>query len=183
MTLSSPETIAARARAALAFANIKLTDKGAPVKVGSISQSTMSRIVSPTNPRGASVEELWEIADACGVPRAFMEEGFALPVATDLERRVDALERASDPTAGIRYLRSLLSHPELLREALRGEQGASERLIEALMHDALRHEAREPVDLSLPQSLQDAELEAAAELARPPSSGRAGAAKRRARGK
>jgi hypothetical protein len=92
--MTSADTIAARVRAALAYANIKLTDKGSPVKVGSISQATMARIISPTNPRGASVEELWAIADACGVPRSFMEEGFApleRPV-SDVERRLYELE-------------------------------------------------------------------------------------------
>ena len=88
--MGSPETIAARVRAALAYANIKLTDKGKPASVGSISQSTMARIVSPTNPRGASIEELWEIADACGVPRSFMEEGFSESGSAD--DRVSELE-------------------------------------------------------------------------------------------
>jgi hypothetical protein len=90
--LPPPETVAARARAALAYANIKLTEKGTPVKVGSVTQATMARIISPTNPRGAaSIDELWEIADACGVPRSFMEEGFSESVSAD--ERVEELER------------------------------------------------------------------------------------------
>jgi hypothetical protein len=88
--MDSPETIAARVRAALAYANIKLTDKGKPTSVGSINQSTMARIVSPTNPRGASIDELREIAEACGVPRSFMEEGFSEPASAD--ERVAELE-------------------------------------------------------------------------------------------
>lgn len=100
MELPPPEIVAARARAALAYANIKLTEKGAPVKVGSITQATMARIISPTSPRGAnSIEELWEIAEACGIPRSFMEEGFSAPASGDgrvgdLEMQMAAVGRA-----------------------------------------------------------------------------------------
>jgi transcriptional regulator with XRE-family HTH domain len=66
--------VAARARAALAYADIDVKDSAE--RVG-ISSATMQRIVSPTSPRGVrTVEELWMIADACGVPRSFMEAGF-----------------------------------------------------------------------------------------------------------
>lgn len=97
MPLPSPEAVAARTRAALAYANIKLTEKGEPVSVGAISQPTMARIISPTNPRGVrSVEELWAIADACGVPRSFMEEGFSSVEPDGLLVRLEALEGQAD---------------------------------------------------------------------------------------
>lgn len=107
MDLIDPAHVAARARAALAYANIEVKDS--KDRIG-IPYSTMTRIVSPKNPRGArTVEELWAIADACGVPRAFMERGFEVVVeaeeaarvngaANDLEdvlRRVAALEQAT----------------------------------------------------------------------------------------
>lgn len=69
----SPESVAARVRAALAYANIKVKDSGK--RVG-ISAATMARIVSPTDPRGADGDQLDLIADACGVPRWFLERGF-----------------------------------------------------------------------------------------------------------
>lgn len=123
MPLPSPETVAARTRAALAYANIKLTDKGEPVSVGAISQPTMARIISPTNPRGVkSLEELWAIADACGVPRAFMEEGFSEPAAAD-DSRVAGLERKMEAVEvllpllleGIELARGQKTDPSVLR--------------------------------------------------------------------
>lgn len=75
MELPAAADVAARTRAALAYADIQVKD--AEAKVG-ISYATMARIVSAKNPRGAhTVEELWRIADGCGVPRSFMERGFA----------------------------------------------------------------------------------------------------------
>lgn len=69
---------AARVRAALGYAN--LTVKQAPreqrLKDANITYATLTRIVSATNPRGADIEELWAVADACDIPRRFMERGF-----------------------------------------------------------------------------------------------------------
>lgn len=90
--LPEPDVVASRARAALAFADIELTKRGQSQSVGSISGATMARIISSTNPRGAlKVEELWEIADVCGVPRSFMERGF-IDDAPAPEERIEAVE-------------------------------------------------------------------------------------------
>lgn len=85
MVLIEAKVAAARTRAALAYANIDVKRSGD--RIG-ISSATMARIVSPSNPRGASIEELWQIADACKVPRWFMEQGFDAPASTELEDQV-----------------------------------------------------------------------------------------------
>lgn len=72
-TLIAPALIASRTRAALGYADIKVKDSNERIGIPS---STMARIVSPTNPRGASFEERSQIADACDVPAWFMEHGF-----------------------------------------------------------------------------------------------------------
>jgi hypothetical protein len=125
MALPSPEVVAARARAALAYANIKLTEKGEPVKVGSINQATMARIVSPTNPRGAnSIEELWEIADACGVPRSFMEEGFSAS-GSNADARLAELE---DQMGAVAVLLPLLLEATGYKLPVRGVQALEQVL-------------------------------------------------------
>ena len=95
MKLIDPNEVARRTRAALAYANLDV--KRSPEVTG-ISYATMQRIVSPTSPRGASLEQLWAIADATGVPRAFMEHGFETmsdrPADEELAARVDQIERA-----------------------------------------------------------------------------------------
>lgn len=72
--LLDPVEAAARVRAAATYASKEYKDIAAATGIG---ESTILRIASPSKPRGAKLEELWLIADACGVPRAFMEEGFA----------------------------------------------------------------------------------------------------------
>ncbi len=80
MNLTDPRLTADRVRAALAFSNINVTDS--LQRVG-ISKATMQRIVSPTNPRGASIEEMQLVAVACpDVPAWFLEHGFSPPVET-----------------------------------------------------------------------------------------------------
>lgn len=143
MAPPSPDVVAARVRAALAYANIKLTDKGAPLSVGSISQATMSRIVSPANPRGASIEELREIASVCGVPRSFLEEGFSVPPSAD-ERVADLEARLEAQETGTA---ALLQFVEQISRELEGhllpriEQSAAEAL--QLAHDNLHREGRQ----------------------------------------
>lgn len=84
---------AARVRAALGYAG--LTVKQAPteprLKDADITYATLTRIVSATNPRGADIEELWAIADACGVPRRFMERGFVELAEAAQADRLEAL--------------------------------------------------------------------------------------------
>lgn len=95
MRLIDASAAASRARAAIAFANIRHADLAA--RTG-ISVPTLRRIVSADTPRGASIEELWAIADATRVPRAFMEHGFTQaapagdqPVSDDQLRNAAAL--------------------------------------------------------------------------------------------
>jgi hypothetical protein len=92
--LVDPVDAAARVRAALAYANLNV--KQAPeqqrLKDADISYATLTRIVSATTPRGADIEELWAIADACDVPRRFMEQGFREePTEADLAHRIEEL--------------------------------------------------------------------------------------------
>ena len=93
MTSIDPAIMASRVRAALAYADIHV--KGSHRETG-IGDSTMTRIVSSTSPRGASSDEMVKIADACGVPLWFLRHGFTPPVTTgeaDLRDRLDLLER------------------------------------------------------------------------------------------
>jgi hypothetical protein len=69
-----PLETARRVRAALAYADIKV--RGNSEERFQIGEATMRRITSSTDPRGATIEELWRIADACGVPREFLLSGF-----------------------------------------------------------------------------------------------------------
>jgi hypothetical protein len=64
--------VAARVRAALAYSGDGFADIGERSGLG---QAKLRRIASQTNPRGATPGELWAIADACGVPRAWLEIG------------------------------------------------------------------------------------------------------------
>lgn len=96
MVLIDPALVAARARAALAYAAINVRDSTKRVGIHS---STMTRIVSPSNPRGASLEELWAIADACKVPRSFMERGFE---ALDEAETAARLDQVADELATLR---------------------------------------------------------------------------------
>jgi transcriptional regulator with XRE-family HTH domain len=81
---------AARARAARAYADLS---QAAVAEALGISHITVKRME-----RGAkdiSMDELWSIADACGVPRAFMVEGFVNEVTElrqDFARRFDDLQ-------------------------------------------------------------------------------------------
>lgn len=97
LVLIDPRLVAARVRAALAYAGIEHTRP--PDDLG-VSKATLARMVSWTSPRGAqSTDELWAIADRCGVPRVFMEQGWEPLVAADAARRV---EEAADELAALR---------------------------------------------------------------------------------
>lgn len=89
MRLLDPTEVARRTRAALAYAGLEQTDV---IERAGISSATLARIVSKTKPRGASIEELWQIADACQIPRRFMEDGFEPLRDESLERRLAEIE-------------------------------------------------------------------------------------------
>lgn len=95
---SSEAEIASRVRAALAYANIYAKDSEEEV---GISPATMARIISPTAPRGASLDELRMVAGACGVPLWFLEYGWSPPVKTGEE---EMRERMADIEAAVRAL-------------------------------------------------------------------------------
>jgi hypothetical protein len=62
--------IAARVRAVLAYAGLSFEQ--AARRSRGINAATLRRIASASSPRGASLDELWAIADACAVPRIWL---------------------------------------------------------------------------------------------------------------
>lgn len=116
MTLIDPRITADRVRAALAFAGIDVKDSQA--KVG-ISYATMERIVSPSKPRGASLDELRQIADACpGVPRWFLEHGFAPPAETGAD---ELRQDLSDLRDDLKQLAATVAQQSRELRELRGQ--------------------------------------------------------------
>jgi hypothetical protein len=88
--LIAREEAARRVRAAIGYAGFKERDV---TERTSITPATLRRIVSLTDPRGATIEQLWEIAEACSVPRDFMEHGFSQPDGErSIEERIATLE-------------------------------------------------------------------------------------------
>jgi hypothetical protein len=73
MTDELDERIAARVRAALAYA--ALTYEEAADLIADMGSSTLRRITSPKNPRGAALHELSRIAVACDVPLDWLTSG------------------------------------------------------------------------------------------------------------
>lgn len=89
------EETARRARAAIGYSG----KEHEPIRAQTgISEATWKRLVAKTNPSAATIEQLWAIADACGVPRRFMEEGFR-PLEADADERLAAIERRLDADA------------------------------------------------------------------------------------
>lgn len=82
---AGPAQVAARVRAALAYSTLGLSEVGERSGLG---QPKLRRIASATNPRGANPLELWAIADACGVPREWLEAGEW----SDLAGRADVID-------------------------------------------------------------------------------------------
>ena len=75
MTLLIPgEQAARRTRAALAYSGKKLPELSNDT---GITKGTLRNIMSSTRPASATLDRLYVIADHCGVPRWFMEQGFA----------------------------------------------------------------------------------------------------------
>jgi len=61
-------------RAALAYAGLGIDEAISKIG-GAFGAATLRRITSTAHPRGASLDELWLIADACGVPRSWFADG------------------------------------------------------------------------------------------------------------
>lgn len=76
MQLVDSREAANRIRAAIAYS---AKEHAEIAEISGVPVHTIRRIVSTKNPRGADLEELWLLADACGVPRWFVENGYALP--------------------------------------------------------------------------------------------------------
>lgn len=95
-----PAELSARARACRAYAGIKEHDLA---EATGIQPERLRRILRATHPSRATVDELLVIADACDVPRAFVEHGFgALPTdEPNLAERVQALEAKVDTVLDI----------------------------------------------------------------------------------
>jgi transcriptional regulator with XRE-family HTH domain len=107
------EERAARARAARAYADLSQSEVAD--KLG-VSHITLKRIERAT--KDTSIDELHAIADVCGVPHAFMDDGFqTIPsVLEALHGRFDRLEAVLGMTAAQaiagRALRILASDDE-----------------------------------------------------------------------
>lgn len=86
--LIPPRAAAARARAAIAYAGLEHSD--IEKKTG-LDVAMVRRITSKASPRDGRLERLWAIADACDVPRAFMEQGFDALAEAENAQRIEAL--------------------------------------------------------------------------------------------
>lgn len=76
MILINPLDAAARVRAAIGYSGLEYDELERKTRIG---KSTLARIAARSGkPRGASRDELWKIADACRVPRDFMDHGFLI---------------------------------------------------------------------------------------------------------
>jgi transcriptional regulator with XRE-family HTH domain len=87
---------AARIRAARAFAGLQQSEVADALDV---STATLKRMES--GQRTVSLDERYRIADLCGVPRPFMDDGFIDSGHTEaLEDRLRKIERRLDELAG-----------------------------------------------------------------------------------
>lgn len=91
-----PAEQAARIRAALGYSGKEAEELADALGVSYATLRRRKTLVSPTGAK--SMEELYDIADACGVPRQFMEEGFGHDERRDqsLEDRLAALEQGQE---------------------------------------------------------------------------------------
>lgn len=88
--LIAPVEAARRARAAIAYAGLEQDE--AATQAG-IPLGTLRNIVSKTRPSSGDIDRLYAIADACNVPRTFMDEGFgAVDRWAEIEGRLRQLE-------------------------------------------------------------------------------------------
>lgn len=123
--LISPDTAAARARAAIGYAGLEHSDVSA--RTG-LSISLIRRIVAKKDPRDGGIERLWAIADACGVPRSFMEHGWngvarPEPVSDDEVRQLRARVEKLEAQGQAERLQRLAAEVEELRRSVEGRSG------------------------------------------------------------
>lgn len=69
----APVEAAARARAAIAYSGLSREDVA---ERSGLALALLSNITSRTRPSGGTLDRLFLVADACGVPRSFMERGW-----------------------------------------------------------------------------------------------------------
>lgn len=125
MKLIPPDEAARRARAAVAYAGLELPELE---KRTGIKQGTLRNILSKTRPQSGTVERLWVIADACRVPREFMEGGWSAITAihhgsNNLSERMQSL--TEELHERMERLEQELSHALLQRAADEVERAAA----------------------------------------------------------
>lgn len=131
-----PADQAARIRAAIAYSGKEAKEIAATLGV---SDATLRRRYTPINPTGvSSMEELHQIAQICGVPSSFMEEGFERfnGVRGALDGRIRALEQTQQRQ--VEQLREEIR--DAVSEAVQAAQDGREALRSELDH--LRDEMR-----------------------------------------
>jgi transcriptional regulator with XRE-family HTH domain len=129
-----PGEQAARIRAAIGHSGLE--SREVAKRLG-VSYATLRRRYDRNEPSGvASVEELHAIADVCGVPRAFMEEGYARFVdGAELAGRVTQLE--AQAAAQARELLRAAETADANRVAIEGLLPEIEDRLEALAREAI----------------------------------------------
>jgi transcriptional regulator with XRE-family HTH domain len=133
----SPEDQAARIRAAIGYSGKEAKEVAA--ELGMSPQSLARRYGAAGPPKGASsLEELHAIASICGVPTAFMEDGFARfnGVQGALDGRLRALEAAQQQQAE-RFrdaLAEVVQAGQDAREEIRNELG---QIVKAAVDEAV----------------------------------------------
>lgn len=123
--------VAARIRAAIGYSGKELDDLYSELGKG-FSPATLRRMYLDTRKdfKAASIDELHAIADACGVPHAFMHEGFSRFVSDavlaarveDIDRRLAIIEGRTEPLAETPYSDLLDDLRELQKRAAEDAQ-------------------------------------------------------------
>lgn len=116
----------------MAYAALSYDDVAARTRIG---ESTLRRIASASRPRGATLDELWLIADACEVPRRWLEADWK-----------DAA-RVEDAEVAHEIGHALLDRPLL------GEGSVEQRLhmVEQYLHALLLEQERQRPELVPPR--------------------------------
>ena len=124
----------------MAYAALSYDELAARTRIG---ESTLRRIASPTKPRGATLDEQWLIADACNVPRRWLEHEWVDAKALD-DAKLEG--RQADELA------HELGHA-LFERPLLGEGDTEERLrmLERYVHALLLEQERRRPDLVPPR--------------------------------
>jgi transcriptional regulator with XRE-family HTH domain len=125
----SPEERTRRARAIWAYSmltQVELAERA------SIAPRTLANYLEKNKP-APPLTQLYKIADACGVPRTFMEEGFSVPVSDD-DGRVLELEERLDAVG--------VALPLLLEPVKEHLPSAAVRAIEQALHTIVRPNRR-----------------------------------------